>query len=123
MAFDMSEDSHILTMIVDRLQHIETRLTSSEHSAGESRRRMHDKLETHGELLLKIDHRVTMVEKAVDSAAPTLKEYADMKSKVAGAGLLGKSLWKFGRWILAGAVAAYALRNDLAAWWHWLVSR
>jgi hypothetical protein len=116
-------DTHILTLILDRLSHIEDRMNEGERTASDSRRRLHEKLENHSALLLNIDHRVTAVEKAVDSAAPTLREYSEIKAKVSGAGLLGLKLWKLGGWILGGVAAVYALRHDLATWWHWLMTR
>ena len=116
-------DDHILTLILDRLAHIESRMDSGELIASDSRRRVHEKLESHGTLLLKIDHRVSAVEKAVDSAAPTLKEYAEIKAKVSGAGLLGLKLWKTGAWLLTAAAGLYALRHDLSTWWNWIITQ
>lgn len=110
-------------MIVNRLDALDARLTASEASASESRGRMHQKLERQGELLLTIDGRVTAVEKAVACAQPTLREYAETKLKVATAGMLGRGLWRVGRWLLGGAVALYALRHDIAAWWQWFMHR
>lgn len=116
-------ETQLLTMIVNRLDSMDARMTSAEANASESRGRMHQKQERQGELLLKIDHRLTTVEKAVDGAGPALREIAEMKVKAATAGALGRALWKIGRWVMAGAVAVYAIRHDLVAWWHWLVNR
>lgn len=123
-------ETQLLTMIVNRLDAldsrldgIDTRMTQSESAAGESRRRMHERQEGQGELLVGVSHRLEAVEKAVDGAAPALKEYADTKVKVAAAGALGRLLWKAGKWLLGIAVALYALRHDLSAWWQWFMQR
>lgn len=119
---EVSTDSHLLTLILERLTHIEGRMEADKTAAIDSRRRVHDKLEQHGNLLIVIDHRVTTVEKAVDGAAPQLKEYTEVKAKIAGAGMLGIRLWKIGVWLLGAAVGIYALRHDISAWWQWLIT-
>lgn len=126
----MTSSDTILAMILNRLDDIdgriggvENRIAASETTASESRRRMHERQENQGEVLIKIDHRVAAVEKAVDSAAPTLKEYAEMKAKVAGAGLLGRKLWKLGIAVIGGAVLLYNGRQHIADWWHWFITQ
>ncbi|MGF6253765.1 hypothetical protein [Ensifer sp. LBL] len=52
--------------------------------------------------------RVEAVEKAVASASPTLSDYQDMRKKAEGAGLLGRTLWRIGGWLIAGASTLYA---------------
>ncbi len=111
----MSSETHILTVILDRLDHIETRMDAGDLAASDSRRRMHERQESQGILLIKIDSRVAAVEKAVDSAAPTLKEYAEVKAKISGAGMLGRRLWKIGAWLIGVAAILYGLRHDITA--------
>ncbi|MGV0817106.1 hypothetical protein V6767_13135 [Martelella sp. FLE1502] len=102
---------------VDR---VERRLEASEASASESRRGMHQRQEQHERELLKINHRLENVEKAVSEAAPTLEDYALKKAQVEGAGRLGKLLWVAGGFLLALAVWLVGQKENI---WSWLSSR
>lgn len=46
-----------------------------------------------------------------------------MKAQVAGAGWVGRKLWKVGGWLLSVVVAVYALRHDITVWWQRLITR
>ena len=118
----MAEETAILTMILDRLSNIENRMERDKADASDSRRRVHEKLEQHSVVLITIEHRVNAVEKSVDSAAPTLKEYSEYRAKAIGAGTLGRFLWRAGAWLIVAAAGAYSLRHDISAWWHWFVT-
>ncbi|WP_180901931.1 hypothetical protein [Martelella soudanensis] len=102
---------------VDRLDH---RLEDSEVRASESRRGMHQRQETHERELLRINHRLENVEKAVNDAAPTLEDYALKKAQVEGAGRLGRMLWVAGGFLLAIAVWLVGQKENI---WSWLSSR
>lgn len=117
------DEGHQYALILDRLGRIETRMDADKADASESRRRVHEKLEQQGLTLVALDHRMAAVEKSVDSAAPTLSEFAQRKAQAQGAGMLGRALWYIGGWLLGGAAGIYALRDQIYTWWHWVTMR
>ena len=126
----MAEDGAILTLIMARLEEVavnqrdlQTQMRESERLSTESRRRVHEKQDVQNQLLLKLDHRLSTVEKAVEAEAPTWAEFRALKARAAGAGSLGRAIWKVGAWVVVVVGAFYALRNDIAAFWQWLMSR
>lgn len=126
----MAEDGAILTLIMARLEEVainqrdlQTQMRESERSSAESRRRVHEKQDEQNQLLLKLDHRLSTVENAVEAEAPTWAEYRALKARAAGAGTLGRVIWKVGAALVVVVGALYALRNDIAAFWQWLMTR
>ena len=115
-------DTHILTLILERLSRIEDRMDADKADASESRRRVHEKMENHGNLLTAVVHRLDVVEKAVESAEPTLKEWRETKAKAVGAGIVGRGLWKVGVWLIGVVAIIYGLRHDISVWWNWLIT-
>lgn len=128
--FGMADENTILSLIMARVEEVainqrdlQTQQRESERLASESRRRVHEKQDEQNQLLLKLDHRLSTVEKSVEAEAPTWAEYRAYKARAAGAGMLGRMLWKTGAWLIAAAAAFYALRNEITALWHWFMSR
>ncbi len=126
----MTEDGHLLALIVNRLEtfdarfnRIEDRIHASDLQSSDSRRRVHEKLDAQNIVMHTMDGRLTVVEQSVASAAPSLREYAELKAKAAGAGWLGAKLWRLGGWVIGAAAILYGLRDDISAWWHWLIQR
>lgn len=102
------------------VERVDRRLEDSELRASESRRGMYQRQETHERELLKINHRLENVEKAVNEAAPTLEDYVAKKAQVEGAGKLGRALWVTGGFLLAIAVWVVGQKENI---WSWLSSR
>lgn len=123
-------DDPLMRMVVQRMDEIsrdqktlaET-LRQSEHTASESRRRVHERLDEHTKLLLDQGSRLAGVERSVEAEAPTWAEYRALKARALGAGMLGRTLWRVGGWLIAGAAALIALRHDIADFVRWLVTR
>lgn len=125
----MSDDT-LMRLLIQRVDEISRdqkamaeAIRQSELSASDSRRRMHERMDKHTELLLDISPRVASLEHSVEVQAPTLEEYRTLKAKALGAGSLGKALWRMGAWLIGAAAALIALRHDIADFLRWLMSR
>ncbi|MGR6430445.1 hypothetical protein ACU5AY_05945 [Rhizobium sp. PAMB 3174] len=95
--------------------------------SAESRRLMHETQNEHSKLLLTLTHRVQTMEASFAREQETWNEYRIMREQAKGAGKLGAFLWRRGIWLMGAASGfmlwVYTIRHELAAWWHWLVSR
>ena len=95
--------------------------------ASESRRRLHEGQQEQAKLLLDLANRVLVIESSVAAEKPTWEEYRRMKEQANGAGKLGRALWRFGSILIAFvfgvATTIYSARDNIAGWWHWLITR
>ena len=97
----------------ERLKSIERMLVdvvAGQKEAIEGRRRGYEAQERTEKEVIGITHRLTSVEKSVDSIRPTTAEFERVRNNVMGAGAFGRFLWAFGKGLIAaaaGAVAAY----------------
>lgn len=95
--------------------------------SADSRRLMHETQNEQSRLLLTLSHRVETMEASIAREQPTWDEYRKMKEQAKGAGRLGSFLWRRGIWLMGVASGfmlwIYSVRHEIAAWWHWLVSR
>ncbi|MDH6265558.1 hypothetical protein M2360_000948 [Rhizobium sp. SG_E_25_P2] len=124
------EQDRIQSLILDRLTQIDSRMNRMEErmddekdAASESRRRIYDRLEQQGSTLITVSHRMEGLEKAVAADSVTLSDFRETRAKAAAAGWVGGWLWRTGKYVLGAAAALYAMRQDVAAWWHWFIGR
>lgn len=126
----MPDDNTLIALLIQRMDEISRDqkslaevLRQSELTASDSRRRMHERLDEQAVSLIDIGHRMKAVERSMEAEAPTWAEYRSLKAKAAGAGTLGRILWRTGGWLIGVAAALIALRHDIAEFLRWLVSR
>lgn len=95
--------------------------------ASESRRRLHEGQQEQAKILIDLTNRVQAIESSVAAEKPTWEEYRRMKEQANGAGKLGRALWRFGGFLMAFvfgvATTIYSARENIAGWWHWLITR
>lgn len=87
-----------------------------QRSAAESRRRVYEAQERTEKEIIGINHRLTAVEKSVESIRPTTDELERVRDRVQFAGKLGQVLWSIGKQLLSAAAGA-------AAAWYALTGR
>lgn len=109
------QDAHV-TLILDRLGSIERSIENEKRDSSESRRRVYEKLETLDKKQDITDMRVEKLEQAITSMSPTVAEFLNYKAQVAGAGRLGKALWRLGGVILGAAAALSAYWSSIVLW-------
>ncbi len=102
-------------LIISQLQSLDERLQQIEKDGKERGRRLWEEVNAIRETLIAQEHRMANMEKSVAGAQPTIDDVKAMKQKAAGAGWLGRMLWRIGGWVLAGAVGIYASWENLVA--------
>ena len=114
--------TEMLKGIKEDVKGVREELSSDRQNASASRQRVYEKLEEVQETQADHGSRLVNVEQSIESEKPTWQEYRETKQRVAGAGLLGRTLWRFGRWLIVGAFMlagwAYSARDQIAAVWH-----
>lgn len=102
-------------LIISQLQSLDARLERIEADGQERGRRLWEEVNAMRGVLIGQEHRMANIEKSVAGAQPTIDDVKAMKQKAAGAGWLGRMLWRIGGWVLAGAVGIYASWENLMA--------
>jgi len=82
-------------------------------SASEGRKQQYAAIEEIRGTLVSFDSRMTTVEENLTKFEPTIEEFISIKTKVVGAGKLGKFLWAVGAIILA---LAAKFREEIIIW-------
>ena len=103
-------------LILGQLQDMNARLTAMQHEGSERGRLLWKEVNEQGKTLVAISHRLGTVEKSMEGAQPTLKEFSDMQAKAAGAGWLGRKLLLTGSAILGAAGWLYSVRDTIMHW-------
>lgn len=121
-------------MIAAQLSHLQSDLRlllqmreDDRKDSSESRRRLHEGQREQGRLLSDLANRVLAIESSVAAEKPTWEEYRRLKEQANGAGKLGRALWRLGSILIAFvfgvATTIYTARENIAGWWHWLITR
>lgn len=105
----MTDDS--LRVDVAVIKNMLSNMESEMRKAHASRKAQYEATERQGATLVKIEHRLELVENFVVENRPTLQEFRDLKLKVQGAGWLGRWLY-----VLAGATIGVAA--TLVGYWN-----
>lgn len=110
----MNSTEALVARLDERLNGIGRQLdaiSGEQKAAAESRRRVCEAQERTEREMIGINHRLTAVEKSVESIRPTTDELERVRDRVQFAGKLGQVLWSIGK-VLIGAAAGAA-----AAWY------
>lgn len=83
--------------------------------ARESRKQQYEMIEKISRTLINIDNRVTGVEESLAATKPTIDEFVNIKLKVQGAGIAGKTAWAIGAAVVG---AIYTFRETLIKWFY-----
>lgn len=83
-------------------------IASEQKAAAEARRRVYEAQERTEREIIGLNHRLTAVEKSVESIRPTTEEYKQVRNNVAFAGKAGRLLWSISKQLLAAAAGAAA---------------
>ena len=83
-------------------------IATEQRSAAESRRRVYEAQERTEKEIIVLTHRVTAVEKSVESIRPTTDELERVRDRVQFAGKLGAVLWSIGKALISAAAGAAA---------------
>ena len=91
-------------------------ISGEQKAAAESRRRVYEAQERTEKEIIGLNHRLTAVEKSVESIRPTTDELERVRDRVQFAGKLGRVLWSVGKGLLSAAAGA-------AAYWYAMTGR
>lgn len=83
-------------------------IAGEQKAAAEARRRVYEAQERTEREIIGLNHRLTAVEKSVESIRPTTDELERVRDRVQFAGGLGRFLWSVGKGLLSAAAGAAA---------------
>lgn len=107
-------------LILGQLQGINARLDAIQAEGSERGRMLWQEVNDQGKTLVAISHRLGTVEKSMEGAQPTLKQFTDMQAKAVGAGWLGRKLMLIGTGLLGAAGWLYSVRDTI---WQWFAGK
>ena len=115
----MNSTESIVARLDERLKGIGRQLDSIEaeqKAAADGRRRGYEAQERTEREIISMNHRLTAVEKQIETIRPTTEELEKVRDRVQFAGRLGRFLWSIGKGLLSAAAGA-------AAAWYALTGR
>ncbi|MEP9389673.1 hypothetical protein [Mesorhizobium sp. KR9-304] len=101
---------------LNSIERILVGIADAQKEAVDSRRRGYEAQERTEREMIGINHRLTAVERNMDSIRPTTAELERVRDRVQFAGKLGQGLWSIGKGLLSAAAGA-------AAAWYALTGR
>lgn len=115
----MNSTEAVVARLDERLSGISKQLDSivaEQKAAAEGRRRGYEAQERTEREVIGINHRLTAVEKQIETIRPTTDELERVRDRVRFAGRFGQLLWAVGKQLIAAAAGA-------AAAWYALTGR
>lgn len=110
------ENSRQMSSVKDELTR---QMADDRRESGESRRRVHEKIDIVSREVLDLTMKVKNANDAIEGMSPTVAEFVMMKTQAQGAGKLGSALWTAGRILLATASAAAGYWAAVSGWFRW----
>lgn len=107
----MNSTEALVARLDERLTGIGRQLDSigaEQKAASEARRRGYEAQERTEREMIGINHRLTAVEKQIETIRPTTDELERVRDRVHFAGRLGQFLWSIGKALLSAAAGAAA---------------
>lgn len=115
----MDSTEAVVARLDERLKGIGKQLdgiADEQKSAAEARRRVYEAQERTEKEIIGMNHRLTAVEKQIETIRPTTDDLERVRDRVMFAGKLGQVLWSVGKGLLSAAAGA-------AAAWYALTGR
>jgi hypothetical protein len=96
----------LMNMVAESISRVERKIDAQATDNAESRRRMHERQEAMNLKLVTLEHDMSQIKGELTGMRPTVAEFVTMRNQAAGAGRLGRFMWKLASYSIAAASGA-----------------